>query len=140
MYSRTEVIAALTTTGLLEDPVFKIFMARIAPINAHTIYSEEARDIITNIIYDPEIFDATISGMIKFYNELVRNSNGCYPMCGIYSAIYSSPLLKDTLDVCFRVREVGFGVAVASEGIPAHIGIKTESILFELIVLLNIYG
>jgi len=133
MYSRAEVTEALTTTGLLEDPAFKIFMGRIATINAHTIYSEEARDMITNMLYDPGTFDATISGMIKLYNELLRNNNGRYPIRGIYAAIYSSPLLQETDNVCFRV-------SVVSEGIPVHTGIKTESILFELIVLLNIYG
>jgi len=134
MYSRTEVIAALTTTGLLEDPAFKIFMSRIATINVHTIYSEEARDIITEIVYNPDLFDNIISGMIKFYNELLHNNTDDkhYPMSSVCSVIYSSPLLKETADVCFRA-------AIIDEYVPLHKGTQTENILFELIVLLNIY-
>jgi len=137
MYSRSEVTDALTTTGLSEDPAFKIFMHQLSKINVHTIYSEEASDIITEIIYDPDLFDNIISGMIKFYNELLHNNNNNnnerYPMCSVCSVIYSSPLLKETSDVCFRV-------SIVDEYVPSHNGIKTENILFELIVLLNVYA
>lgn len=125
---------ALTSTGLAEDPAFKIFMHQLSKINVHTIYSEEARDIIREIMYNPDIFDNIISGMIKFYNELLHNNNTNerYPMSSVCSVIYSSPLLKETSDVCFRV-------ATINEYVPAHKGIQTENILFELIVLLNVY-
>jgi len=135
MYSRLEVTDALTITGLADDPAFRVFRRELSTINVHTIYSEEARDIIREIMYNPDICDNIISGMIKFYNELLHNNNNNerYPMSSVCSVIYSSPLLKETSDVCFRV-------ATINEYVPLHKGIQTENILFELIVLLNVYS
>jgi len=132
MYSRSDVTDALTVTGLAEDPAFRVFMRELSTINVHTIYSEEARDHIREIIYNPDIFDNIISGIIKFYNELLHNNDEHYPMRSVCSVIYSSPLLKETSDVCFRV-------SINDEYVPLHHGIQPENVLFELIVLLNVY-
>lgn len=144
MYSREEIEIALTRTKLKQDPAFAKFLNSLATINPHIIYRKETSDSIRDLILgtkESTIF--VVSGLICLYNELAqaRNVGNGINVVNAYKVVYNSPLLNGMIPAYFDIEPDD----ADSDYTKPNINLNTkfpngEDKLYELIVLLNIYG
>jgi len=126
MYTREEVARAMSTPSIAENVGFTEYVRRVREINPHTVFTKKARDHIIENLFDKEIFDDALSGIICLYIELEQGRGSTLTVLSCYNIIYSSKILTDTKDTCFDI-----------DLLP--IDTKHENILYELLILINIY-
>jgi hypothetical protein len=126
IYSREELGKAIATVYGTESAGFKIFSSAIRDINPQTLYSDEAVDIVRNILYNSEYYDDILAALFRIYVEL--NSGGDKPVLELYNDLFSSELISDLHKIMLPKDRVN--IKQRSD--------KTDKLL-ELIVLINIH-
>jgi len=125
MFTRDEVISAVSSIDITHDEHFTTFLEELSRINPHAIYSKNAIDYLTDALYG-EGFDRVVSSLIAVYIELLNMREVDMSVRDVYATIYASDLLGKSGSTAYPM--------------GASTNVEDSMVLMDLIALLCVYS